>query len=176
MTCGDCTSPLGWRTRAFWQLMWLRLHGNKIRFVLGRSRRSIHSMGLSCWTAMGLGKRSGSDTYLAQFCYLGSVLNNSPAVLSSDIRAFTHPVYSIEPAQQGTERACRQISQSPHLQYTSTGEPRGNHVCIHLQFQQASGVHLGSWMLLYGEMDLPGEPAPVPVVSSVEYKTSLEGK
>lgn len=35
MTCGDCTSPLGWRTRVFWQLMWLRLHGNKIRFVLG---------------------------------------------------------------------------------------------------------------------------------------------
>ncbi|KAL6894818.1 hypothetical protein GGI43DRAFT_132981 [Trichoderma evansii] len=48
VTCGDCTSPLGWRTRVFWQLMWLRLHGNKIRFVLGRSRRSIHSMGLSC--------------------------------------------------------------------------------------------------------------------------------
>lgn len=48
MTCGDCTSPLGWRTRVLWQLMWLRLHGNKIRFVLGEIKRFDSFMGLSC--------------------------------------------------------------------------------------------------------------------------------
>lgn len=64
-----------------WQLMWLRLHGNKIRFVLGDQGASIHSMGLSCSRAMARGRRSRSDT-LHNFATLDSGTSNTLGGLS----------------------------------------------------------------------------------------------
>jgi hypothetical protein len=119
--------PLGWRTRVFWQFMWLRLPGNKIRFVLGRSKRfdSFHGFIVLRGDGTGKTRRGGSGTLHGS---LGNwvryeQLAGSLGFEYSDIYA-PRLLRRASQARFSTEQAVsRRISQSPRLQYTSTGKP-----------------------------------------------------
>lgn len=134
VTCGDCTSPLGWRTRVFWQLMWLRLHGNKIRFVLGE----IKALRFTPWVHRAEGPCHGQDeaavipctVLLPRFRY-GT--NNTLGDLSFRHTGFDAPRL-LRRAIQARYGASERADESPNLHTGNIHDihPRENHVCIHL--------------------------------------------